>query len=116
MAGQGSSFGRDKGRPRNHGLSPRTCALPTIFTTPASTTPTTTTTVLAATSTTLSHPLLEFVLREILEMEKVTSTEWLMKYLSWSTLVNLLKRLCYSIVNGMIRHILGEHVNTITTK
>ena len=39
-----------------------------------------------------------------------------MKYLSWSTLVNLLKGLCYSIVNSIIQHVLGKYVNTITTR
>ena len=60
--------------------------------------------------------ILGFVLGELLEMEKVTSMEWLMKYLSGSTMVNLLKELYYSIMNNMIQHISGEHVNTITTK
>ena len=39
-----------------------------------------------------------------------------MKYLNWSTLVNLLKGLCYLLVNDMIPHVLGEYVNTMTTK
>ena len=59
---------------------------------------------------------LGFVLREIYEKEKVIGMEWLMKYLNWSTLVNLLKWLCYLLVNGIIQHVPGEHVNTMTTK
>ena len=35
--------------------------------------------------------------------------------LELDTLVNLLKGLCYSLVNDMIQHVSGEHVNTITT-
>ena len=52
----------------------------------------------------------------MLEMENVIGMEWLMKYLSWSTPVNLLKGLCYSIVNDMIQYVLGENVNITTTK
>ena len=60
--------------------------------------------------------ILGFVLREILEMEKVTNMEQLMKYLNSSTLVNLLKGLCNMLMNGMTQYIPGEHINTITTK
>ena len=35
---------------------------------------------------------LRFVLGEILQMEKVTDMEWLMKYLSWNTLGEPLKK------------------------
>ena len=59
--------------------------------------------------------ILGFVLGEILEMENMTDGV-VNETLELGTQMNLLKRLCYSIVNSIIQHILGEHVNTITTK
>ena len=49
-------------------------------------------------------------------MQNVIGLECLIKYLSWSILVNLRKKLCYSIVNGIIQNVETKHVNTTTIK